>query len=100
MGWKALFWVGSIATFFFFLPSLLVILWDNILSISWRYQRWLVYVFLVWLVIILARRRWRRLAGVVPGDRDSLLLIAKRRLVQGELTLEEFRQIRDELKAE
>ncbi|HYH03884.1 MAG TPA: hypothetical protein VEC37_12320 [Bacillota bacterium] len=100
MQWKQFFWVASMATVFFFLPSLAVKLWETLLFIPWQYQRWLVYPVVGWLIWVLARRRWRRMATPAGQGEEALLDIAKRRLVKGEVTLEEFRQIREELKSE
>lgn len=99
MQWKQIFWVGSLATVFFFLPSLALKLWETLVFIPWQYQRWFVYPAVGWLILV-ARRRWRRNADSTGRGEETLLDILKVRLAKGEVTLEEFRQIREELKSE
>jgi uncharacterized membrane protein len=101
MQWEKPVFVGSFASIFFFLPSLGLKLWGLLSYSSWQYKRWLVYPLLILLGYWVIRRRRRRL-NRNSGDRDdhSLLFMAKQRLVKGEISLEEFRAIRQELDTE
>lgn len=95
---KGLIWVSSFATIFLFLPSLAFKLWEFLTQAPWAQKSWLVYsaTGLVLLQVVGARLRFRKkIAG--PRSPESLLFLAKQRLVKGELSLEEFRQIREEI---
>jgi uncharacterized membrane protein len=96
---KGLVWVSSLASIFLFLPSLAIKLWEFITGASWHQKRWLVYSLVVMLLIQIIKIRLRfrkRTSGL--DSHDSLVFLAKQRLVKGELSIEEFRQIREELK--
>jgi uncharacterized membrane protein len=95
---KRMAWVGSFATFFFFLPSFVVKLWETFAALSWRYQRWFVYPLLAGLTIAVVRRRVAaRQMKTTALTNHSLTDILKQRLVKGEISMEEFRQIRLEI---
>ncbi|MGD8399933.1 MAG: hypothetical protein PVH64_03200 [Bacillota bacterium] len=101
MQWEKPVFVGSFATIFFFLPSLSWKLWEWLFYAPWPYKRGLLYPLLTLLGYWGVRRRRRRL-NRNGGDQDnqSLLFMAKQRLVKGEISLEEYRAIRHELKTE
>lgn len=96
---KAIICVGSFATIFLFLPSLAMKIWDFLLKAPWAAKSWLFYIFLTLLIFFGVRWRLRRRANDLsrPKEEVSLLFIAKERLVKGEISLEEFREIRREL---
>jgi hypothetical protein len=95
---KRMAWVSSLATFFFFMPSLAGKLWEAFAELSWQYKRWFVYPLLAGLTFALVRRRvaGRRMKTATLTNR-SLTDILKQRLVKGEISLEEFRRIRLEI---
>jgi hypothetical protein len=97
---KKLIGVGSFAIIFFFLPSLAVKVWEGVLYMPWQLKRWGVYPALALLGWWSVRRRLRRAGRSGAGDTGSLLFLAKQRLVKGEISLEEFRAIRQELNIE
>ena len=99
MKWKAIAWVGSFATIFLFLPSLALKIWDYIIYAPWQSKSWLFYIFIALALIFAVRWRIHRrsIHQLPPKEEASLLFIAKERLVKGEITLEEFREIRREL---
>jgi uncharacterized membrane protein len=100
MRWEKLFGVGSFATIFFFLPSLALKGWELLVFAPWQSKRWLIYPVVGLLAFWGVRRRWRQADRRTGGDDHSLLYLAKQRLVKGEISVEEFRQIRQELKIE
>ncbi|NLW46458.1 MAG: hypothetical protein GXY86_03860, partial [Firmicutes bacterium] len=65
----------------------------------WSQKSWVFYLLLGYLIIqvVRVRRRFHKKA-VDLNSPDSLIFLAKQRLVKGELTIDEFRQIREELK--
>jgi hypothetical protein len=95
---KPMAWVGSFATLFFFLPSLGKRLWEALATAPWRYQRWVFYLLLAGTIFAFARRRIaeRKIETANLAD-QSLMDILKQRLVKGEIGLEEFRIIRQEI---
>lgn len=97
---EKLVFVGSFASIFFFLPSLAIKGWELLVFAPWPAKRWLIYPVVGWLIYWGVRRRWRRVNQGMGGDDRSLLYLAKQRLVSGEISLEEFRAIRQELKTE
>jgi hypothetical protein len=99
MKYKGLVWVGSLASIFLFLPSLAIKLWEFISEAPWRQKSWFVYLllFIILFQTVRVRRRIRK-SGTHMNSHDSLIFLAKKRLVEGELSIEEFRQIREELK--
>jgi uncharacterized membrane protein len=94
---KEVVWVTSLALVCFFLPSLAVKIWEMLIYISWRSPQWMVYPLIALGVYAVARWRRRRTADRIGAGPDELLALAKQRLVKGEIGLEEFRQIRQEL---
>jgi hypothetical protein len=102
VGLKAITWIGSFAVIFLFLPSLALKIWDFLVTAPWQYKSWLVYLVVAVFIIMIARSRFRKKknAPTGQGGYDSLLLTAKQRLAKGEISLEEFREIRQELKLE
>ncbi len=99
MKYKGLIWVSSFATIFLFLPSLAIKLWDFFTQAPWAQKSWILYLFSGFVIIqtVRARRRFRRKMADLDSP-ESLIFLAKQRLVKGELSIEEFRQIREELK--
>ena len=99
MKYHGLVWVSSLATFFLFLPSMAFKLWVFITGAPWSQKGWLVYLFLVVAIVqgVRLRRRFRKRQPNIDSL-DALLFLAKQRLVKGELSVEEFRQIREELR--
>lgn len=99
MRYKGLVWVTSIASIFLFLPSLAIKLWEFISGAPWSQKSWLVYPLIVIILfqIIRIRHRHRKSRSGFDSN-DSLIFLAKQRLAKGELSIEEFRQIREELK--
>jgi uncharacterized membrane protein len=98
---EKLIWVGSFATIFFFLPSLAFKGWELLAFAPWPAKRWLLIYPVVGLVVYWGvRRRWRQANRRIGGDDHSLLFLAKQRLVKGEISVAEFREIRQALKTE
>lgn len=99
MEFKGLVWVGSLASIFLFLPSLAIKLQEWITGAPWSQKSWLVYTFLalIFFQVIRIRRRFQKSRPCFGSD-DSLIFLAKERLVKGELSIEEFRQIKEELR--
>lgn len=101
---KKFIWIGGLALIFFFLPSLAYKIWNFIIFAPWAVKSWLFYLILAVFMIKLIRWRLRlkktRLDAVRAYDdhEKPLLIIAQERLVKGEITLEEYREIRQELK--
>ena len=94
---KALVWVSSFAVICFFLPSLVMKLWEWLRSDLWFYRGWLIYPLVAFLLIFIARRRRRaQLARSGMGE-GQLLLLVKERLARGEITIDEFHLLRQEL---
>jgi hypothetical protein len=99
MRWRVIAWVSSFAVIFLFLPSLAVKMWTYVTDAPWPSKRWVFYIViglaLFWGV------RWRRRRRISNREKKkdelSLLFLAKERLVKGEISLEEFREIRREL---
>lgn len=93
-------WIGGLALFFLLLPSFTVKLWDFLTLAPWPQKSWLVYLLVSFGVIGLVRWRMRRISSKeqnpVPSD-TQLLYFAKERLAKGEITPEEYREIRREL---
>lgn len=91
--------VAGFMSIFFFLPSLAVKLWNWLIYAPWYRKGWLVYLFIGLLLIAWVRRRvgnWKMQSQPVERP-DHPLYIAKQRLAAGELTVEEFRRIKQEL---
>lgn len=99
MKYKGLIWVSSFATIFLFLPSLAMKLWEFLTRAPWSQKSWFFYLLsgVVIIKVIIARRRFRKKMSDLDSP-ESLILLAKQRLVKGELSIEEFRQIREEIK--
>ncbi|HOJ78161.1 MAG TPA: hypothetical protein PLZ08_01155 [Bacillota bacterium] len=97
---KGIIYVSIIATVFLFLPSLALIVWESISSLSWEYKQWSFYLAFALIILGIARYKLRRAKlkqnTGLQVDEASLLL-AKQRLVQGEISIDEFRQIKEEL---
>src|SRR5689334_2485397 len=102
---KKIVWVGSIALFFFFVPSLALKIWDFIVFAPWQVKSWLFYLIIA--VVMINFIRWRLRHKNIPSvtepestwhEGEKPLLIAKERLAKGEISLEEFREIRRKLK--
>lgn len=99
MNLKGISRVGSLMVVFFFLPSLLIKIWQFVAYAPWASKSWLVYLALGLGLIFIARQRFRkrlRPGAAQKGD-PSLLQIAKERLVKGEISVAEFKEIRREL---
>lgn len=98
---KGIIYVSIIATVFLFLPSLALIVWESISSLSWEYKQWSFYLAFALIILGIARYKLRRAKlkqnTGLQVDEASLLLLAKQRLVQGEISIDEFRQIKEEL---
>jgi uncharacterized membrane protein len=78
---------------------LAVKIWEGLLYTPWQIKRWFSYPLLALLCFWWVRRHWRPLPGREDANEEhSLLYLAKQRLVKGEISLEEFRAIRQELK--
>jgi hypothetical protein len=99
MKYKGLVWVSCLATVFLFLPSLAMILWRYFIDAPWSQKSWAFYLLLGYIIIqgVRARRRFHKKA-VDLNSPEALIFLAKQRLVKGELSIEEFRQIREEIK--
>lgn len=93
-------WVGGLAMVFFLLPSLAVKLWDYLTLAPWPQKSRLIYLIMGICLISIVRLRLRRLRrreqDVVLSE-NRLIYLAKERLVKGEITPEEYREIRREL---
>lgn len=99
MKFKGIIWVSGFSIIFFFLPSLALKIFDYLRFLPWRYQMWLVYFFLATIIFGFARRNFRHRKNEKNLEsKDNLLFIAKRRLAEGDISLEEFRQIKQEIK--
>lgn len=96
---KVIVWVGSFAIVFLFLPSLAIKIWDFLVYAPWQAKSWLFYILSALVIIFYVRWRWRKrgVAKSIVHETDSLIFFAKERLVKGEISLEEFREIRREL---
>lgn len=99
MNLKIISRVGSLMVIFFFLPSLLIKIWQFVVYAPWPAKSWLVYLALGASLIFIARyrlkkRRQRRTTG---SSDPNLLQIAKERLAKGEISVAEFKEIRQEL---
>jgi uncharacterized membrane protein len=101
MRWRVISWVGSFTMVFLFLPSLAIKIWDYLMGAPWKAKSWIFYMMMGLLVVFWVRWRWhrhKRLATKLEKKEEvSLLFLAKERLVKGEISLEEFREIRQEL---
>lgn len=91
--------VGSLIVVFFFLPSLMIKIWRFLVDAPWTAKSWLFYLALGVGLILMARYRWKKqLRRKTTGSGElNLLEIAKERLVKGEISLTEFKEIRQEL---
>lgn len=99
MKYKGLITVSSFATIFFFLPSLAFKLWRFLMEAPWSQKSWIVYLVSGLMIIQVARARLKsRKKPFSPPSLEALTFLAKERLVKGELSIEEFRRIREELK--
>lgn len=106
MNLKVITRVGSLMVVFFFLPSIGIKIWQYLTEAPWPAKSWLVYLALGLSVILIVRYRWQRRVRQKAAQTEEpdflkelkLLLIAKERLVKGEITLAEFKEIRQELK--
>ena len=95
---KVAVWVGSFAVIFLFLPSLAVKIGLFFVEAPWHAKSWFFYLLTGLLLIFFLR--WRRKKNVSLREKNeqfSLLFLAKERLAKGEISLEEFREIRREL---
>ena len=99
MKWKVIAWVGSFAVIFLFLPSLAVKIWNYLAGAPWQAKSWLFYIILALTVIFVVRWRWHKRTSLKSNGHEegSLLFLAKERLVKGEISLEEFKAIKQEL---
>lgn len=99
MNLKAISRVGSLAVIFFFLPSLFIKLWNFLVDAPWAVKRWLVYLVMGLGLILAARYRLKKhLRQKTMGNSEAnLLQIAKGRLAKGEISIAEYREIRQEL---
>ncbi len=99
MKYRRMAGVAGFMSVFFFLPSLAVKLWNWLVYAPWHRKSWLVYLLIGLLVIAWVRHRagnWK--LRLQPVDQTNQpLQIAKQRLAAGELSLEEFRRIKQEL---
>jgi uncharacterized membrane protein len=105
MDMKKLTWIGSLALVFFFLPSLAFKIWNFMVFAPWQVKRWLFYLIIAIVMITFIRWRLRRKKNLpemggaqLQNEEVKPMLIAKERLAKGEISLEEFREIRQELK--
>lgn len=98
--YKGVIWVSAFSIIFLFIPSLAQKVWSYLLYAPWQAKSWVFYILLALLAVFLVSRRFRkkRLLQGNQLEQDSLLGIAKKRLVKGEISIEEFRRIRQELK--
>jgi Predicted membrane protein len=93
-------WVASISVIFLFLPSLAIKIWNYFMEAPWQAKRWIFYLLSAFALFSIIRWRWRRRRNdsmLKKKDDISLLFLAKERLVKGEISLEEFREIKREL---
>jgi hypothetical protein len=99
MRWRVIAWVSSFAVVFLFLPSLAVKMWAYVTDAPWPSKRWVFYIVIGLALFFGVRWRRRRRISNQEKKKDelSLLFLAKERLVKGEISLEEFREIRREL---
>lgn len=98
MNLKMITRVGSLMVIFFFLPSLLMKIWQALVKAPWPVKSWLVYLALGAGLVLLARRRLRKgLQKKNAETKSDLIQIAKERLVKGEISVTEFKEIRQEL---
>jgi uncharacterized membrane protein len=99
MSLRSMVWIASFATIFLFLPSLAGKTWQFLVYAPWPVKSWIVYFLIGAFLIGLARSRFRRrnrlrLEAAAPV---SPLAIAKERLARGEISIDEFRALREEL---
>jgi uncharacterized membrane protein len=99
MSLKIISRVGSLMVVFFFLPSLIIKIWQFVVYAPWPAKSWLVYLALgAGLIMIVRYRLKRRVQRRTTGGGDlNLLQIARERLVKGEISVAEFKEIRQEL---
>lgn len=98
MRFKGIIWVGGFSTVFLLLPSMAIKLWEAFKLMPWQYKSWLFYFITALVLVLVARHNLKRRKAInKPETDDNLLLLAKKRLAQGEITLEEYRQIKEEL---
>ena len=99
---KKIAWVGGVALVFFLLPPLGMKIWDYLIITPWPQKIWLVYLVMGIGLVGIVRLRLRRLRRKeqdqdIPSE-SQLIYLAKERLVKGEITPEQYREIRKELK--
>ncbi|TCL75263.1 hypothetical protein EDC14_1003195 [Hydrogenispora ethanolica] len=103
MSLKSFVWVGSISVIFLFLPSLAGKVWEFFAYAPWSVKGWLIYLLMALVMIRIARARWKRRTlrkqQELADAPVSLLNIAKERLARGEINIDEFKAIKEELKA-
>lgn len=95
---KRLIYVCGFAIIFFFLPSLGFKLWNLLWEVPTEMKLFICYGLVGWVLLWWGRRRMQRYKAFREVSGDQLpLCIAKRRLATGEISLDEFRQIKQEL---
>lgn len=95
---QAWVWVGGFASIFLFLPSLAIKIWRYVWTSSWQFKSILIYGLAG--IILIGWVRWRMIRRYIKReqhDADMLLKIVQRRLAEGKISLEEYRQIKQEL---
>jgi hypothetical protein len=99
MNLKIISRVGSLVVVFFFLPSLMLKIWQFLVYAPWPAKSWLVYLALGLGLIWIIRRRLKKQSRqkTAGGSEVNFLAIAKERLVKGEISVAEFKEIRQEL---
>lgn len=99
MNLKIISRVGSLMVIFFFLPSIVIKIWGFLAYAPWAAKSWLVYLALGLGLIWMVRRRLKKQLRprTTGGGAVNLLEIAKERLVKGEISVAEFKEIRQEL---
>jgi uncharacterized membrane protein len=96
--YKAWVWIGGLSSIFFFLPSLAIKIFQFILESSWQIKSIFVYAGLGIILIDLIRHRllWKRINPETIQEVTPLLIV-QRRLAEGKISLDEYRQIKEEL---
>lgn len=103
VGLRGLTWIGSISVIFLFLPSLAIKIWEYLVTAPWPNKRWLFYFLGAIVIFIIARMRWRKRSREKATNlqmNEEPIFLAKQRLAKGEIGIEEFRAIKDELNCE